>query len=86
MIYTKFLLANASKIIGVALQFVAASKGLLLAGKMVNGFAIGGLLAVGTTYGSEVYIGLSDDKREAHKLADSSSSPSRCAISNYGLF
>lgn len=57
------LLTNASKIIGVALQFVATSKGLLLAGKMVNGFAIGGLLAVGTTYGSEVCTRPSKDRK-----------------------
>jgi hypothetical protein len=46
--------ANFSQIVGVALQYVATSKGELLAGKMVNGVAIGGLLAVGTTYASEV--------------------------------
>lgn len=33
---------------------MAASKGLLLAGKMINGAAVGGLLSVGTTYASEV--------------------------------
>lgn len=36
------------QIVGVALQYVATRKGLLLAGKMVNGVAIGGLLAVAT--------------------------------------
>ncbi|RDL39117.1 uncharacterized protein BP5553_03457 [Venustampulla echinocandica] len=41
-------------IIGVALQYVAVSKGLLLAGKMINGAAVGGLLSVGTTYASEI--------------------------------
>jgi len=40
--------------VGVAIQFVAVSKGALLAGKMINGVAVGGLLAVGTTYASEV--------------------------------
>lgn len=38
----------------MALQFVATSKGVLLAGKMINGVAVGGLLAVGTTYASEI--------------------------------
>lgn len=36
------------------MQFTASAKGVLLAGKMINGVAIGGLLAVGTTYASEV--------------------------------
>ncbi|KFY47535.1 hypothetical protein V496_10597 [Pseudogymnoascus sp. VKM F-4515 (FW-2607)] len=41
-------------IIGVALQFTATTRGVLLGGKIINGFAVGGLLAVGTTYASEV--------------------------------
>ncbi|KAL5347518.1 hypothetical protein ACLOAV_007830 [Pseudogymnoascus australis] len=40
-------------IIGVALQFTATTRGVLLGGKIINGFAVGGLLAVGTTYASE---------------------------------
>jgi hypothetical protein len=43
--------------VGVAVQYVSTSKGELLAGKMINGLAVGGLLAVGTTYASEVFIG-----------------------------
>lgn len=43
-------------IIGVALQFTATTRGVLLGGKIINGFAVGGLLAVGTTYASEVRI------------------------------
>jgi MFS family permease len=34
-------------------QYTAVAKGVLLVGKMINGFAVGGLLAVGTTYASE---------------------------------
>jgi len=41
----------------VALQFVATNKGLLLSGKMTNGVAVGALLAVGSTYASEVRTG-----------------------------
>ncbi|KFY06616.1 hypothetical protein V492_07907 [Pseudogymnoascus sp. VKM F-4246] len=41
-------------IVGVALQFTATTRGMLLGGKIINGFAVGGLLAVGTTYASEV--------------------------------
>ena len=47
-------IAKTRQIVGVALQFVATAKGVLLAGKMINGVAVGGLLAVGTTYASEV--------------------------------
>jgi predicted MFS family arabinose efflux permease len=42
------------QVVGVSLQYVATSKGELLAGKVVNGVAIGGFLSVGTTYASEV--------------------------------
>jgi hypothetical protein len=42
------------QIVGVSLQYVATGKGELLAGKVVNGITIGGLLSVGTTYASEV--------------------------------
>ncbi|KFY77499.1 hypothetical protein V501_07581 [Pseudogymnoascus sp. VKM F-4519 (FW-2642)] len=41
-------------IVGVSLQFTATTRGILLGGKIINGFAVGGLLAVGTTYASEV--------------------------------
>jgi MFS family permease len=43
-------------IVGVSLQFTATTRGILLGGKIINGFAVGGLLAVGTTYASEVRI------------------------------
>ena len=39
---------------GVAVQYVAVKKGVLLVGKVINGVAVGGLLSVGTTYASEV--------------------------------
>lgn len=45
---------GAVTIVGVAVQYVSTSKGELLAGKIINGIAIGGLLAVGTTYASEI--------------------------------
>jgi hypothetical protein len=38
----------------MSLQYVATSKGELLAGKMINGVVVGGLIIVGTTYASEV--------------------------------
>lgn len=41
-------------IVGVALQYTATSGGVLLAGKIINGFAIGALLAIGTTHASEI--------------------------------
>lgn len=40
--------------VGVVVQYTSTAKGTLLAGKMINGFAVGGLLAVGTTYASEI--------------------------------
>ncbi|KAF4621703.1 hypothetical protein G7Y89_g14502 [Cudoniella acicularis] len=45
---------GAVTIVGVALQYIAMSKGLLLVGKVINGAAVGGLLSVGTTYASEI--------------------------------
>jgi hypothetical protein len=42
------------QIVGIALQYVAVTNGVLLVGKMINGVAVGGLLSVGTTYASEV--------------------------------
>ncbi|KAK4619654.1 MFS transporter fmqE [Fulvia fulva] len=39
---------------GVAIQFASASRGMLLAGKMANGFAIGAGLAVATAWASEI--------------------------------
>lgn len=43
---------------GVAVQFAANSRGTLLAGKMLNGLAIGALFAVATAWASEVSLGL----------------------------
>ncbi|GAB7348640.1 hypothetical protein MBLNU459_g7012t1 [Dothideomycetes sp. NU459] len=39
---------------GIAIQFASHSRGMLLAGKMVNGFAIGAILAVATAWASEI--------------------------------
>ncbi|OJJ45295.1 hypothetical protein ASPZODRAFT_17513 [Penicilliopsis zonata CBS 506.65] len=39
---------------GVALQFTATSRAQLLGGKIINGLTIGALLAVGTTYASDI--------------------------------
>ncbi|KAK7397566.1 hypothetical protein QQX98_013063 [Neonectria punicea] len=39
---------------GTAVQFVAKGRGVLLAGKMINGFGVGAAMAVGVTYASEV--------------------------------
>ncbi|KAJ5721956.1 MFS general substrate transporter [Penicillium malachiteum] len=41
-------------IAGTAMQFTAESRGLLLGGKMVNGFGIGAVTAVSATYASEI--------------------------------
>ncbi|KAF7554882.1 hypothetical protein G7Z17_g2604 [Cylindrodendrum hubeiense] len=45
---------SALTIAGTAMQFVSKSRGLLLAGKIVNGFGIGAGMAVGVTYASEI--------------------------------
>jgi SP family general alpha glucoside:H+ symporter-like MFS transporter len=39
---------------GVAVQYTASTRWALLVGKIIGGFTIGGLLAVGTTYASDV--------------------------------
>jgi MFS family permease len=41
-------------VIGVGLQYGATSRGMILAGKMVNGFAIGGILSSATAWASEI--------------------------------
>lgn len=41
-------------IIGVAVQYTASTSGSLLAGKMINGVAIGALFTIGTSWASEV--------------------------------
>lgn len=41
-------------IAGIAIQYTAVTRGALLAGKMVNCLALGGMLATGSTYISEV--------------------------------
>ncbi|KAH7139947.1 general substrate transporter [Dactylonectria estremocensis] len=45
---------SALTIAGTAMQYVAKTRGLLLAGKMVNGLGIGAGMAIGITYASEV--------------------------------
>lgn len=39
---------------GVIMQYMAESRGLLLGGKMVNGFAVGSLLSTATAWASEI--------------------------------
>ena len=39
---------------GIAIQYTATSRGSLLAGKMVNCLALGGMVSTGSTYVSEV--------------------------------
>lgn len=46
--------AAALTIAGTAMQYYAESRGLLLAGKMVNGLGIGVVVTMATTYASEV--------------------------------
>lgn len=41
---------------GVALQYTATSRAMLMGGKILNGFCVGGLLAVSTTWASDVSI------------------------------
>ncbi|CAG8951716.1 hypothetical protein HYFRA_00005516 [Hymenoscyphus fraxineus] len=41
-------------VLGVTLQYLATQNGVLLAGKIINGAAVGGLLSIGTTYASEI--------------------------------
>jgi MFS family permease len=45
---------GAFTIIGTAVQFIATTRGALLAGKMINGFGIGAAMTTATTYASEV--------------------------------
>lgn len=40
--------------IGVGLQYGATSRGMILGGKIVNGFAIGGILSTATAWASEI--------------------------------
>lgn len=44
----------AISIAGCAIMYNSDSRGMLLAGKIINGFSVGGLLAVGTTWASDV--------------------------------
>lgn len=39
---------------GATVQFVATTRGVLLCGRMLNGYAIGALLAISTSWSSEV--------------------------------
>ncbi|KAH6884221.1 general substrate transporter [Thelonectria olida] len=45
---------SALTIAGTAVQYTAKHRGVLLAGKMINGFGIGASMAVGVTYASEI--------------------------------
>jgi len=74
------------QIVGVAVQYVSTSKGELLAGKMINGFAVGGLLAVGTTYASEVFTGYILIIVPWLTLKDFSTSASRDSTWRTGIF
>lgn len=47
-------LACLISVAGVGMQYAATSRGLLLGGKMLNGFAIGCLTATSTTWASEI--------------------------------
>lgn len=46
--------ASLISIAGVGVQFAATSRGMLLAGKMINGFAIGCLFATATAWAAEI--------------------------------
>jgi SP family general alpha glucoside:H+ symporter-like MFS transporter len=45
-------------IAGTFILFFATSRGMLLAGKTINGAVVGGLMTIGTTYAADVSIGL----------------------------
>lgn len=47
---------GAITMVGTAMQYVATTRALLLGGKIVNGIGIGGALATGTAYASEVRL------------------------------
>lgn len=47
-------MAAALTIAGTSMQYFAHSRGLILGGKMINGFGIGAVMAVSTTYASEI--------------------------------
>ncbi|KAL0932627.1 maltose permease [Colletotrichum truncatum] len=49
-----FLIASCISILGIGLQYAASEPGLLLAGKMVNGIALGFFLTLTPTYISEI--------------------------------
>ncbi|KAF1926886.1 general substrate transporter [Didymella exigua CBS 183.55] len=46
--------ASCISIVGVGVQFAATSRGMLLGGKMINGFAIGCIFASATAWASEI--------------------------------
>lgn len=46
--------ASCVSVAGIGIQFTASSRGMLLAGKMVNGLAIGCVLATATSWASEI--------------------------------
>ena len=45
---------SALTIAGTAVQYYSTNRGVLLGGKIINGFGIGASMAVATTYASEV--------------------------------
>lgn len=45
---------SALTIAGTAVQYSSTSRGMLLGGKVINGFGIGAAMATATTYASEV--------------------------------
>jgi MFS family permease len=45
---------SALTIVGTAVQFTSHARGVLLAGKILNGFGIGATMAIATTYASEI--------------------------------
>lgn len=48
------ILSGAVTVAGTAAQYYSTSNGVLLFGKMVNGFGVGAAFATGTAYASEV--------------------------------
>jgi MFS family permease len=46
--------SSALTIVGTAVQYTSHARGVLLAGKILNGFGIGAAMAIATTYASEI--------------------------------
>ncbi|KAJ5753428.1 uncharacterized protein N7511_007581 [Penicillium nucicola] len=49
-----FAIGSAVSLLGVGLEYAATSPGMLLAGKIVNGFSLGFFLTLGSIYASEI--------------------------------